>query len=278
MKIALVVPSALKMLPFDMVWSFFHAFAYLESRQDDLPFEIDHLEIIAPKTFPIDANRNMAVAQLIEKGFDMSIWFDADQTFPKNMIFRLLLNPEPIVAGMYFIKGSPFYPVIYRETKDSKKSGAFNWFNPIVEYPENECFHADMIGMGCVKIATKVFKDIAKIYGDEKPEFFRYGINPVTIEENEIDTPDLNKYRDKYLIRDVTEDVFFWKLVRDHTDYKILVDPKVQCGHITEIISNQNLFKNFYETRFAQIEKDNPEEAKKIKDSICRAEPAKKAS
>jgi hypothetical protein len=135
-----------------------------------------------------------------------------------------------------------------------------------------------MIGMGCVKIATKVFKDIAKTYGDEKPEFFRYGINPVTIEDNEVDTPDLNKYRDKYLIRDVTEDVFFWKLIRDHTDYKILVDPKIQCGHITEILSNQNLFKNFYETRFAQIEKDNPEEAKKIKDLICRAEPAKKGS
>ena len=277
MKIALVVPSALRSLPFDMVWSFFHAFAYLENRQDDLPFKITHLEIIAPKTFPIDANRNMAVATILEKNFDVSIWFDADQTFPKNMIFRLLNNPEPILAGMYYIKSAPFFPVVYKETKESKDAGLFNWFTPITDYPREDPFHADMIGMGCVKINSKVFRTIADNY-ETKPEFFRYGVNPITIDEEEPNTPELNKYRDKYLIRDVTEDVFFWKQVREMTDYKIVIDPKIQCGHITEIQSNQELFTSFYNTRMEQIERDEPEEAKKIKDLICRAEPIKKVS
>ena len=277
MKIALVVPSALKFLPFDMVWSFFHAFAYLENRQDDLPFTISHLEVIAPKTFPIDANRNMAVAQILEKKFDISVWFDADQTFPKNMIFRLLNNPEPIVAGMYFIKSAPFFPVVYKETKESKEAGKFNWFTPIVDYPKNDYFYADMIGMGCVKINREVFQKIADTY-KEKPEFFRYGVNPITVDDEEKEKSELNKYRNKYLIRDVTEDVFFWKQVKELTDYKILIDPKVQCGHITTITSNQELFKSFYDTRMEQIKKTNPEEAKQIEELICRAEPIKKVN
>ena len=282
MKIALVVPSALNQLPFDMVWSFFHAFAYLELRQDDLPFKINHLEIIAPKVFPIDANRNIAVAQLIEKEFDLAVWFDADQVFPKNMIFRLLNNPAPIVAGMYYIKAAPFFPVVYLESKKSKDNGTFSWFNPILSFPEDECFYADMIGMGCVKTDVKVFKEIAKKQVDRddyegKPEFFRYNASPVTT-EHEDNPSDYNKWREKYLIRDVTEDVFFWRLVRECTDYKILVDPQVQCGHITTIRTDKELFQNFYAQNMVLMEEKNPEEAKKIKETLCRVEAAKSAS
>ena len=283
MKIALVVPSALKSLPFDMVWSFFHAFAYLELRQDDLPFKINHLEIVAPKEFPIDANRNMAVAQLIEKEFDISVWFDADQTFPRNMIFRLLNNPEPIVSGIYHIKNAPYFPVIYKEADKSKERGTFDWFNPILEYPEDEYFEADMIGMGCVKIDVKVFKEIMKNQVDRddyegKSEFFRYGAVPSSIEPDKEIENERVKWRDKYLIRNATEDVFFWRLVRQCTDYRIVVDPQVQCGHITDVISNKSLFESFYGQNMKLLKEKDPEEAKRLKENMCRAEPIKKKS
>jgi len=209
-KVALVIPSALKQFPRDTNYSFLYAYSYLLNRIEDLPFEIERLEIIAPSEFPIDACRNMAVAEILEKNFDISVWFDADQTFPKNMIFRLLNNPEPIVAGMYYVKAPPFYPVVFKETKGTD----FLWFKPIIEFPEDDYFYADMIGMGCVKIDVKVFKEIANTFeAGEKLEFFRYGINPVTIDvmEHEKDENKLYKarLRQKYAIRDVSEDVYF---------------------------------------------------------------------
>ena len=281
MKIALVIPSALHSLPFDMVWSFFHAFAYLELRQDDLPFKISHLEIIAPKEFPIDANRNMATAQLIEKDFDISIWFDADQTFPRNMIIKMLTNPEPIVAGMYYIKQAPFFPVVYLESKKSKERGTFDWFTPILDFPKDQPFHADMIGMGCVKIDVNVFKEIAEKQVDRddyegKPEFFRYAAVPATENPDIEPSNERAAWRDKYLIRNATEDVFFWRLVRQCTDYKILVDPNIQCGHITSIVSDKNLFENFYERNLELMKEKDPEEAKKLEENKCRVEPAKR--
>ena len=277
MKVALVIPSALKFIPKDTFYSFIYAYSYLLNRLDDLPFKIDRLEIKAPSSFPIDACRNMAVAELIEDDFDTSIWFDADMVFPKNMMFRMLNNSAPIIAGMYYIKAAPFYPVVYKETEESKKDGSFTWFKPIIEYPEDAYFYADMIGMGCVKIDVKVFKEIAKTY-KEKPEFFKYGINPIRIEDDQNEKHKLNKYRANYMIRDVTEDIFLWKQVKEKTDYKILVDPKIQCGHITDIISDQNLFQSFYQGKMEQLQREKPEEAEKIKEIICRAEPIKSES
>lgn len=261
----------------DTVFSFIYAYSYLLNRMDDLPFTIEHLEIIAPAEFPIDACRNMAVAEVLDGNFDTTVWFDADQTFPKNMIFRLLNNPEPIVSGMYYLKAPPYYPIVFKETRDTD----FLWFKPVVEYPGDDYFYADMIGMGCVKIDVKVFKEIAKTFTD-KIEFFKYGVNPITIDVMEHETDDLKlkkaKLRQKYVIRDVSEDVYFWKQVREKTDYKIVIDPKIQCGHIGQLEITQTLFKNFYESKLDMVKSENPEEHKKIMELVCRAEAIKSAS
>jgi hypothetical protein len=277
-KIALVIPSALKSFPKDTNYSFIYAHDYLLNRMNDLPFEINHLEIIAPTEFPIDAGRNMATAQLFEDGFDISVWFDADQTFPKNMIFRLLNNPEPIVTGMYYLKKPPFYPIVFKETHGTD----FLWFKPIMEFPESDLFHADMVGMGCVKIDVKVFKDIQKHQKEGEYEFFRYGINPITIDVMKHETKKhvLKKaaIREKYIIRDVSEDVYFWKLVRQHTDYKIVVDPKIQCGHISDLEVTKDIFQSFYDGQLEHVRMKDEGEYKKIKELVCRAEAIKSAS
>lgn len=277
-KVALVIPAAVKSYPKDTNFSFIYSHDYILNRMGDLPFEINHLEIIAPTEFPIDANRNMAVAQLIEGGFDTSIWFDADQTFPKNMIFRLLNNPEPIVTGMYYLKKPPFYPIIFKETRGSD----FLWFKPIMEFPEDDYFYADMVGMGCIKIDVDVFRDIMKDQKEGEYEFFRYGVNPITIDvmEHETDKHLLERarLRQKYTIRDVSEDVYFWKQVRKKTDYKIIVDPKVQCGHISDLEVTHSLYKSYYSSQLEMLKNKSLEDYEKVQELVCRAETIKSAS
>jgi len=98
--------------------------------------------------------------------------------------------------------------------------------------------------------------------------------------EHEKDESKLHKarLRQKYAIRDVSEDVYFWKLVRKRTDYKILIDPKIQCGHISDLEVTHSIFKNFYESKMEMVKAENPEEYKQIMELICRAEAIKSAS
>jgi len=279
MRVAIVVPSALSAYHKKFETSYRDALTYLQFRLDDLPFKIEMLQDLRPDKFPIDANRNHAAAQILEKGFDTSIWMDADQTFPRDFIYKLLINRHyPIVAGVYHLKYKPFYPVLLKETKGSD----FKWFKPIYQYPKEDYFYADAIGMGAVKIDRCVFEDIAKLYKKgEKIEFFRYLENPITIdsikdEDDEERKHDI-KLHDKYMIRDVSEDIFFCKQVK-RAGYKIVIDPTIQCGHIIEIVIDKNLSDNFYTQSMEEIKKRDSETYKFIQENLCRVEAIKKKS
>jgi hypothetical protein len=280
MKVAIVLPSALSSIPKDTFYTFVYAYSYLLQRMEDLPFIINRLEIKAPTQFPIDANRNVAAAELLEEGFDLSIWLDLDQTFPSNTLFRLLNNSYPVVSGVYHLKSLNTFPVVFKRTEDDKD---FTWFKPIVDYPRDDYFHADMVGMGCVKIDMKVFKAIADAYPKgELIEFFKYGVNPIRYEGEDEEKTEARvkaeKLRSKYLIRDVSEDVYFWKQVYEKTDYKIVVDPKIQCGHLGHFEYTDKFFTTLYDARMEMMKKDEPEKYAKIQEMICRAEKISSAS
>jgi hypothetical protein len=272
MKIAIVIPSALQSYPKDFVLSFIYMYSYLLNHIDELPISIDHLEIIAPKEFPIDANRNIAVAKLLEDKFDTSIWLDADQTFPLDTLVKLLSSPQRITSGIYYVKAMPYYPVMFKESFPDDRQ--FTWFKPVMEFPDDELFKVDMIGMGCVRIDLNVFREM-------QPPWFEYGINPVTIDMVENITDEKHKekmaLKMKYPIREVSEDVAFCKQLRA-LGLPIYIDPTIQCGHIGQLIVDRDLFQSFYANSMDMIKNKNIDEYEKVQKSICRVESAKKIS
>jgi len=286
MKVAIVLPAALRSIPKGTFFTFIYSLMYLLNRMDDLPFKVDKVELFAPDQFPTDATRNVAAASAIEKGFDTTLWLDMDQTFPNNALFRLLNNSYPIISGMYYLKALHTFPIVFKRVADDTD---FTWFKPILEYPRDDYFYADMIGMGCVKIDTKVFKAIADTYAkDELIEFFKYGINPIRYkgtdgEQVGVDTRDperifAEKLRSKYLIRDVSEDVYFWKQVAEKTDFKIVVDPKIQCGHVGDFEYTQGFNDALYSSKMEQLKKTDPKNYERVLGMICRAEKISSAS
>lgn len=276
MKIAIVIPSALSAYQKDFETSYRDAITYLQSRLDDLPFEITMLQDLRPDKFPIDANRNHAAATILEKGFDTSIWMDADQTFPRDFLFKLLsLTEFPIVAGVYHLKQKPFYPILLQE----KPGSDFTWFKPIYHYPEKDFFRADAIGMGAVKIDRCVFEDIAATFPDGEIEFFRYLKNPITVDFVDDNAPEHRKedakLHSKYVIRDVSEDIFFCKKVRE-VGYDIIIDPTIQCGHISKMIVDKQLSDNFYQMSMEIIKQQDPDTYKYIQENLCKVEAIKR--
>lgn len=261
-KILLCIPMAMRSIPRATYNSFHRCYEYLYNNLDLLPFKVDAIGRYPCTTFPIDANRNETVAYALKEGFDYTIWFDFDQTFPEDMCIKLLQHDLPIVTGMYFGKSTPYHPIIFNCVNEDKRE--FKHFRPLVEFPESELFYADMIGMGCVAIKTEVFKAL------EQP-FFKYQEHP-----RETIAKDW-EFRVENKINDVSEDVWFWKEVRQKTDYKIVVDPSIQCGHLSEIEIGKEIFMGYLEgSKQAYVEKYGMDKFKEKWAGICRAETVKK--
>lgn len=204
------------------------------------------------RTFPIDANRNEAVCVALMQGFTHVFFMDTDMTFQPDALVRLLEHERPIASGIYCLKRPPHWPVMFklsesdpcyglslgeqRRLSANGRADTWAWFKPVGLWPDEGLFEVDMIGMGCCLIETRVFAELA---GKGDAEFFAYA--PCPRELRRLDTGAGRTAMP--LIRSVTEDVHFWRRVRMETDYKVWIDPRVQCGHIREDILTPALYR-----------------------------------
>lgn len=207
--------------------------------------------------FPIDFNRNDAVDTAINSFLADYIFFmDTDQTFPSNCLknmFSLISEKHPVVAGVYHKKSPDYAPVIgryapwtpeYKSVKHHLREQGFVdhrgnqtlYWNPVHFYDRNIPFYADLIGAGCMLVDTKVFKKLQRPY-------FRYAYDPL------LKDPSLNK---------ISEDMWFCAQLKNH-DIPILIDPRVQCGHLTEFEVNDEACEQFRTVSLAALKEKDPE-------------------
>jgi len=248
-KVIIFLPLAKASVDRDFFETYSQAKTYLMAKMEDLPFKFQILEYYC-HTFPIDANRNECAARFVEGvpianggvfRADISIWLDTDHTIPMDSLFTLLKHDRPVMLGVYYLKVSkpdhPFYPVLFRARKD--KEGLYK---AVMEFPQDKLFQVDMAGMGCACIKREVFEKL------EMP-YFKYMRHPMGSSNTE------SQWKNESGIDDVSEDVWFWKQVREKTSYPILVDPNVQLGHIGKMIFDKNMYKgwiNQYKARLLQ--------------------------
>lgn len=205
--------------------------------------------------FPIDTNRCRFVEDSVEAGADYLFFMDMDQTFPPNtieLLFESISDERPVVSGMYFLKQEPYSPVMGRYVdwddemlpyKDQfDKMGfvhpdgrqlvlwrAFTYFDRV------GLFRADVIGLGCMLIKTSVFAHL------EKPYFF-YSRDP---------RPSM-KHK-------VMDEVMPFCANLAKAGIPIWIDPRVQCGHLTQVESNREIYESFRDAQFAESAKREPE-------------------
>lgn len=200
--------------------------------------------------FPIDFNRNDAVDTAINSYLADYIFFmDTDQTFPSDCLknlFELISPKHPIVAGMYYKKQPDYAPVVgryvdwtdeYKKVKGHLKKQGFVdkrgkqtlYWSPI-RFFEDKRFYADVIGAGCMLVDTSVFKKLKRPY-------FKYSYDPLLQDEA------LNK---------VSEDMYFCAQLKN-ADIPILIDPRVQCGHLTELEVDKEMFHQFTDSSLGAL-------------------------
>jgi len=224
-KVIVFLPCAGVNFPPEFVESYLKAKVFF---QNQMGANYELVEYFPKFTPNIAALRSVCAAFMID-GFrefkpDTSIWLDIDQTLPHDLFVKLLSHKEPIVLGMYFLKGKPFSPVVYKRAYYDRVRKY--WINkPIVDYPQNKLFEVDNAGMGCAKIDKEVFMKL-------KPPYFHYRTHSM------IENTDHLQLMIKHKIDNNTEDFPFWDQVKE-VGYKIWVDPTIKIGHIGQMIYSE---------------------------------------
>ena len=109
--------------------------------------------------------RESLIKQAIEVGSEWVLWLDSDMMFPPSVLMRLLAHNEDLVGCNYMKRSYPFKTVAFTDTSD--------WESWIPIQYSNELAEAEAVGMGCVLMKTKLFKELQKPY-------FEYTYQPKT--------------------------------------------------------------------------------------------------
>lgn len=150
-----------------------------------------------PKRMSIDRMRNFCAQVAMETECDYLMFIDDDVVVDLNAWKKLVDTGKEVVAGVTYIRGYPFHPMIFKF-----EEGSENFY--MDDYKEkigpDGLVHCDAIGFSCVVIKVELLRKL-------EPPFFLTGPN-------------------------FTEDVYFCKKARMLIpDLDICAHPKVETAH-----------------------------------------------
>lgn len=167
-------------------------------------------------------SRNNLATMAIQKGVDQILWLDSDMMFPPDVLKRLIEDSKKgdIVTGIYYRRVQPFKPVLFSKLTIDDNGCSWEGYD---DYPKDDLFEVAGCGFGCVLTPTNVFLDV------------------------------MNRFDNMFApIGGVGEDLSFcWRA--SQCGYKIIADPKIQCGHIGHYVVDQQ----FYETYKQSLRSEN---------------------
>lgn len=159
-------------------------------------------------------SRNNLVKQALKLECDAILWLDSDMIFPQDTLPKMLqhlADGKDIVTGIYHRRRVPYTPVLFSKlTIDGQKS-SWEGFD---DYPREKPFEIEACGFGCCITRTDIFWELGV---EEGGQWF---------------TP----------LMGFGEDLSFCHRVRQH-GRKIWADPSIQCGHVGQIIVDDNLYR-----------------------------------
>ena len=155
--------------------------------------------------------RNKLAKRAIEMGADYTMWFDSDMIFQPDTMLKLLEHKDEggIISGVYFRRSPPYTPVVFAKCNVRERSWA-----DLEEMP-TELSEVEGVGFGCVLVGTDVLMSIAS-----------------------------KQWRWFEPLKGFGEDLSFCWRARE-CGYKILLDPRVKCGHVGNIVVTEQFFNAY---------------------------------
>jgi glycosyltransferase involved in cell wall biosynthesis len=112
----------------------------------------------------------MAVDHALEQGMDYILYIDDDMVLPsdRKLFTELVNHDKDIIAPLFFHKGPPHAPLIFKRMIYGNEGCSYTTFDNILDYKKG-LVEVDGVGFGCALVKTDVFRAVEKpyfIYGD----------------------------------------------------------------------------------------------------------------
>ena len=251
------------------VESFVAAKDYLLAKANDIPFTFTISQYFS-HTFPIDANRNECISMAIKNNIDVAIFLDTDHMIPSDALLKLIKHDLPVVAGVYYGKGEPFAPIVFKENEDSADFDLFSVIYKIGDktiYKYEDLFPASMVGGGCFAISLDVMKKLEKPFwkyrplprglltDENKKQFSGNSELEKELKETLENWTADNRFKIDNDVHSATEDVWFWRNVKK-AGYQLMVDPTIILPHgPIDMWVDKGISEHWYKLRVANSEK-----------------------
>jgi hypothetical protein len=188
----------------------------------------------SPLGFLVADARNIIATEAVKGDFDWLFFIDHDVVLPIGTILKIneyMLNPKsPIVSGLYFTKGIPSEPLIYR--------GRGTGYYP--DWNMGDKVWVDGVPMGCTLIDVKLLRAAAAnvesyfIEGREVKKIFetpsRTFIDPETGSwNNSSGTEDL-EFCTRVMEQGLLKEAGWGKLAKK--EFPFILDTGIFCKHI----------------------------------------------
>jgi hypothetical protein len=232
-----------------------------------------------------DMNRNKLASDFLRDDAEWVLFLDQDTVPTEDLLPRLIALKRPFVCGVYFNRGEPHNPLLYKRV-------ANGMYTAFTEYEKGALFPVDATGLGCALIHRSVFEGIIeqhtqfmrlrtgsrflvhnddihskrlspKIKGGAYPQgdgmAWVEPVRPVTADESQAHLfPFFNMEYGR------TEDMGFCE-VATRTGFQPWIDSSLECDHIQMVAIKGNAFwKIMEEVRVTGIDKLSEEQLQRL--------------
>ena len=165
------------------------------------------IEMIVIGDISVAWARNGIVKQFLEGKSEYLFFVDSDVWVPTDSLTKLVQHSKDICSGLYFKRKAPFYPLLM-----DRELGT-NFYKQRIQYPE-DLIEVDACGAGCLLVKRGVLEKL------KEPWFLE---------------PDGK----------TSDDIYFCEIAKK-AGYKIFVEARIKCRHVTEMIVTEETFKKAY--------------------------------
>ena len=181
-----------------------------------------------------DVSRNRLAEMALRDGAQYLFWLDSDTLVPEDTVLKLMEHNKTIVAGLYGSRRGDLKAIAHRRTGEEKNGKKIV---EIVDPIPEKRFTVYSTGLGCCLMRASVFVTLA----EKVPESVEVGGVKVQFRCHTREGTQYNFFKTINLPTrtKTSEDVFFFNMVEEYTDYLVHIDPSIRVEHIGTGIATQ---------------------------------------
>jgi hypothetical protein len=231
---------------------------------------IQDVKELRQTSFPVDFARNEICRSFLTTDADALLFLDADQTFPEDVVERLVRAEKPVITGRYHMRKPPFHPTVYVKHRLHTGKHAFS----TVHFGKG-VFEIERGGAGCLLIQRGVIEAIDRMHKDRWADFLasdacracpewmreQFPLGPVT---------QWFKYQhsaEPPYDYGVSEDFWFYRQARE-AGYSCWCDWDCECGHLQQFTLDRAWNATYLDKQIAELNTVPPDEREKVVNSL----------